>query len=210
MKPFRDYSAHAYPSGEPSMGIMVQWYHGHLNGMPFKWPLISRMGGWKVEDFRFYIQDQIEAFNPDLIVFVEDEASADALISEGQFATTIPAMGINPNDLDWSLFTEKQVIIWPDNYCKPSNRILEVIDCIAHAEPASLKIVKQTSMLPENWNANLMAYEAEDGELSLYMLSMAVPWKEYFSAMDEEGLFPIDDCNFLRFPPENHPDHAYA
>lgn len=210
MEPFIKNTSHIYPADNSTGSITVQWFHGRLNKLPFKWPVIDWPNNWRVDYFRFYDQNRIKESNPNLIFFVEDEASADTLISQGLFVTTIPAMGVNPNELDWSLFEGKDVIVWPDNYCKPNNRILEVINCIRFKEPESVNVVKYTSMLPENWNANLLIYEAQDNELLEYARENSVSMCEYLEELGKQGEFTHEDFWYPKFPIENHPNQAYA
>lgn len=212
MKTSGKVSFHEYPQSRSGRNIEVHWYDGWLNGLPFRCPVVTYPDNWVQEEFIFYDQPRINTDTNHSVVFVEDERSADALIRQGQLATTIPANGVAVNSIDWSLFSGKEIIVWPDNYCKPSERIQLVLKHILYANPTSLQVVKYSDWVPESWNAGALEFTSQDGnfnELVGYANENSVDVIEYFELLGDKKEFDFNSYWYPRLPKGNHPDFTF-
>ena len=100
-----------------------------------------------------YNQPQIK--DADVVVLVEGEKAADALISSGIVATTAMNGANAPVDkTDWTPLYGKQVIIWPDNDEAGKNYANKAAHAIADASAVKVSVLEIPDDKPAKWDAD--------------------------------------------------------
>lgn len=112
--------------------------------------------------------------NAELVILVEGERTADALIARSLCATTwIGGTGCSPDKVNWSPLSGKRVVLWPDN--DDGGRLhMEKVAASITSIAAEVKIIENPAEMPLKGDAVEAVELGFDIE---QMIASAQPWK---------------------------------
>jgi DNA primase len=115
----------------------------------------------------------------DVVVFVEGEKCADALITLGICATTaMSGASAPPDKTDWSPLSGKHVLVWPDHDTVGKEHADRVIDKLKSLGLSSLALMVIPENKPEKWDAADAVAEGMDVRVFMDNCSHMVPLSE--------------------------------